>query len=64
MPIIRKIIGCGTSKVVSIPKSWLEYWQRETGQEITEVAVEVNKVLIISPYLKEKQGRRKGETHE
>jgi len=51
MPIIRKIIQVGTSKAVSLPKSWLELIERETGKPVKEVAVEVNGVLIIKPIL-------------
>jgi len=57
MPIIRKIIGFGkTSKGVILPKSWLEYYEKETGKQIKSVAMEVNKVLTIKPiFTKEKQ---------
>ena len=55
MPIIRKIIQVGTSKAVTIPKSWYEYWRRETGHDVTEVAIEVNRVLKISPILPAKK---------
>ena len=55
MPIIRKIIGVGSSKAVTIPKSWLELIERETGFEILEVAVEVDKVLTISPIFPKKE---------
>ena len=55
MPIIRKIIAVGTSKAVSLPKSWLEYLERESGQKITEVAVEVDNVLTISPIFPKKE---------
>jgi antitoxin component of MazEF toxin-antitoxin module len=51
MPIIRKVIGVGGSKAVSIPRSWLELIERETGQKVTEVAMEVDRVLTISPIL-------------
>jgi len=40
---------------VTVPKAWLDYLQRETGQEITEVALEVDKVLIISPIIPKKE---------
>jgi antitoxin component of MazEF toxin-antitoxin module len=52
MPIVRKIIPVGkTSKAVIIPKSWLELYERETGQQIREVKVEVNKILKIQPVI-------------
>ena len=52
MPLIRKIIDAGkTSKAVIIPKSWLEYYEKQEGQSIESVAIEVNRVLKISPIL-------------
>jgi len=60
MPIIRKIIQVGTSKAVSLPKSWLDWLERETGEVIREVAVEVDRVLTIEPVLpKEKTSQIK-----
>jgi hypothetical protein len=51
-PIIRKIIDVGkTSKGITLPKSWLENFERETGKQITEVAMEVNGGLTIQPIL-------------
>jgi len=50
LPIIRKIIDFGkTSKGVILPKSWLEYYEKETGKQIDSVAMEVNRVLTIRP---------------
>lgn len=56
MPIVRKIIDVGkTSKAVILPKSWLEFYEKELGKEITKVAIEVNKELTILPYTEESQ---------
>ena len=49
MPIIRKLIDVGRSKAVTIPKSWLEYSEREAGKRIEALAMEINKVLTIKP---------------
>jgi antitoxin component of MazEF toxin-antitoxin module len=51
MPIIRKVIEVGNSKAVCIPKSWFEYYEKETGQKINEVAIEIDGILKIKPYL-------------
>ncbi len=52
MPIIRKIIDCGkTSKGVILPKSWLDYLERETGKPLTEVSMTVNDNLTIQPII-------------
>jgi len=48
MPIIRKIIEVGKiSKGVILPKSWLDYIERETGKPIKEVTMEVDDCLMI-----------------
>jgi len=53
MPIIRKVITAGGSRAVTLPKSWLEYFEKETGYKIETVAVEVNRELRITPILPE-----------
>jgi hypothetical protein len=55
VPIIRKVIGVGASKAVSLPKSWIEFWERESGQKISEVTMEVDRVLTISPLFEKKK---------
>lgn len=56
MPLIQKVIQVGDSRAVTIPKSWLAYYERQSGQTIKEVSVEVNGKLIIKPILpKEKE---------
>ena len=53
MPIIRKIIRIGkSSKAVIIPKSWLDFYERDRCV-IEEVAIEVNRELRITPILQE-----------
>jgi antitoxin component of MazEF toxin-antitoxin module len=54
-PIIRKIMKLGCSKGITLPKSWLEFLERQYGSAIEEVAVEVDRVLIISPILPKKE---------
>jgi len=49
MPIIRKIFPIGHSRAVTIPKSWLDYYEKHEGMRIESVAIEVNRVLKISP---------------
>ena len=61
MPIIRKIIQVGTSKAVTIPKGWLEYLRKETGCDVTEVAIEVDRVLKIMPILPENEKKGASE---
>jgi antitoxin component of MazEF toxin-antitoxin module len=49
MPLIQKIIQVGDSRAVTIPKSWLIFYERQYGQNIKEVSVEVNGKLTIRP---------------
>lgn len=50
MPIIRKIIDVGkTSRGVILPKSWFVYFEKHEGIKLQSVAIEVNRVLKISP---------------
>ncbi len=52
MPIVRKIIEAGkTSRAVIIPKSWLEFYEKKSGQPIEEVTMEVNGVIKIEPVI-------------
>jgi len=54
MPIIRKVIDVGNSKMVSLPKDWFKYYEKVEGVEIREVAIEVNRVLKIWPIMPKK----------
>jgi antitoxin component of MazEF toxin-antitoxin module len=51
MPLIQKVIQVGDSRAVTIPKSWLVYYERQSGESIKEVSVEVDGRLIIRPIL-------------
>jgi len=48
MPIIRKVIDVGkTSKAVIIPKSWLEYYEKEEGSLImSEIKGAIPKLIV------------------
>lgn len=55
IPIIRKVLEVGNSKCIAIPKSWFKFIENETGQEVKEVAIVVNRKLTIEPYFKRKE---------
>lgn len=55
MPIIRKVVEIGNSKAIFIPKSWFEFYEEETGEKMERVAIEVNRVLTITPLHKKKE---------
>jgi antitoxin component of MazEF toxin-antitoxin module len=48
---LKKVIQVGNSKAVSLPKSWLDLIERETGKSVKEVTMEVNGTLTIQPIL-------------
>jgi len=59
MPIIRKVIDVGkTSKGITLPKSWLEYYEKEAGKQIESVAMEVNSILTIKPIFAKKKPKQ------
>jgi len=50
MPIIRKVIKAGpNSFAITLPKTWLDLIERETGKKVTEVTLEVTRKIIIAP---------------
>lgn len=55
MPIIRKLVKVGNSRMVTIPPDWLEFYERETGQPVEEVLMELNNeiTIYIKPKVKE-----------
>jgi hypothetical protein len=57
MPLVRKLIPLGKSgsRAVCIPKSWLEYYERENSETIEAVTIEVNRELKILPYTPRKK---------
>jgi len=60
VPIVRKVIDLRTSRAITLPKSWLEFLEKEHGVEIKEVAIEVDRVLTIEPILPKKKGEARG----
>jgi hypothetical protein len=54
MPIIRKILPIGGSQAITLPRSWLDWIERETGKRPTEVLIEVNGILKVSPIIEKK----------
>jgi len=42
-------VDVGTSRAVTLPSQWLEFYRRKYGKPLEEVAVEVDEVLKIIP---------------
>lgn len=51
MPLIRKVIDSRTCKAVTLPLSWLRYFEKQLGEEIHYVAMEVDREITIAPYI-------------
>jgi antitoxin component of MazEF toxin-antitoxin module len=49
MPIIRKLTTVGDSRGITLPKSWIENAEQEAGKKIIAIALEVDRVITISP---------------
>lgn len=58
MPIIRKISTYGDSRGVTLPASWLEFIERESGTPLKEVSMDVDSVITIKPVLDNKKERQ------
>ena len=56
MPLVRKVFEIGNSKAITLPKSWFAFHEKETGQKIAEVAIEVDGILRVEPILEKKKG--------
>ncbi|MGD0330880.1 MAG: hypothetical protein ABSB40_10685 [Nitrososphaeria archaeon] len=52
MPIKKAVISLGKySRAITLPKSWLEIYESQTGHKIKKVLMEVNGELKIKPYI-------------
>ncbi|MFA6660438.1 MAG: hypothetical protein WCS62_02385 [Bacilli bacterium] len=49
LPIIRKLTTVGASRGISLPKSWIENAEAEAGKKIVAIALEVGRVITVSP---------------
>lgn len=64
VPLIRKIINLSAAKAICLPKSWLEFYEREAGVTIQEVAIEVDKVLTVMPIIPKKEEGGEGKDEQ
>jgi hypothetical protein len=55
MPIIRKVTTVGEAKGITLPKSWLDWVERQTGKPVREVLLEIDKTITIIPILEEQK---------
>jgi hypothetical protein len=55
LPLIRKIVPIGGSQGITLPSSWLDWIERETGKLPKEVTIEVNGILTVAPILEKSE---------
>ena len=58
MPLLRKLVKVGNSRMVTIPPDWLEYYEQLSGEPIEEVLMELNGEIRI--YVKPRPQNNKG----
>jgi len=49
MPLKRRIMKVGTSRVVALPSDWLDWLEEKLGKKVEEVLLEVNDCIKIMP---------------
>lgn len=54
MALIRKILPIGGSQAITLPSDWLKWVEHETGQKPTQVLIEINGILKVSPVIEKK----------
>ncbi len=54
MPIVRKITGHGGSRGVTLPASWINLIEKETGQKLKAVLMDIDGLIIIKPLIEKK----------
>ena len=58
-------MNIGNSKVISLPRSWLKFYEEEAGLKIDLILMEVDKELKILPYIpKATEGNETKEASE
>lgn len=55
MPILRKLIPCGNSQSVTLPKTWLTLAEEKEGKKIVAVEMEVDGCLTLTPVFEKNQ---------
>jgi hypothetical protein len=51
MPILKKVIHHGGSRGVTLPASWLDLIEKESGKPVKEVLMEIDGAIIIKPVI-------------
>jgi hypothetical protein len=50
LPLVRKIVSNGSSRGVNLPASWIAFIEKESGQPLKEIVMDVcGNVITIRP---------------
>ena len=58
MPILRKLMYVGDAKGITLPKSWIESAEQESGKKMVALALEIDKVITLTPVFEKKEAER------
>lgn len=64
VPIVRKLIDLRTSKGITLPKSWLENAEQEAGKKIIALALEVDRIITVTPVFEKKKEEDKSNADQ
>ena len=54
MPILRKLTTVGDARGITLPKSWIDNAEAESGKKIVAIALEVDRVIKLEPVFEKK----------
>lgn len=49
MPLEKKIMNVGGSKLITIPKSWIENAERTKGKKVIAIGMEIDGSIKLTP---------------
>lgn len=41
MPMVRKLVRVGNAKAITLPKSYVDYWEKKHETKLTEMALDI-----------------------
>ena len=48
MPLKRRLVRVGNSRMISIPSDWLELSEKRIGQPVEELLMEVDNIITLT----------------
>ena len=47
MPLLKNLISIGSSRAITLPKDWIDYYESKTGKKLESVLMEIDDSKII-----------------